>query len=156
MPYQENGGHPNMNFSRAIVVHVLAASLLLVGVCPCSLPTARGSVGAKGSNLAGCGQASGCQSQNPAGKTCCCCSRDGKRCGAACCCQQTSNQKPAAPANPSQDSSQDQEQVVCAFVDLPALLTAYDAAALLRASSVAGHGFLSVSTLQSQSVRIQT
>jgi hypothetical protein len=72
------------------------------------------------------------------------------------CCVHESEQFPAPPVTPVHGGSQDQEQVVALFSDATALLSECDAIALLRASSVAGNGYLAVITLQSQSVRIQT
>jgi hypothetical protein len=152
-----------MHPARAILVHALAVSLLWLGVCPCSGSNAScgsgalcGSGGSQVDNLAGCGTGSGCSTHKPGGKCCCCRSGEGGACGAVCRCATTDSSQPASPATPAHGESQDQHLGVCISADPAALLTAFDATALLRASLVAGYGYLPASTLQSQSVRIQT
>lgn len=147
-----------MNLMRAIIVHVLAVSLLVVSVCPCSglsLP----SPSLLGRHMLACSQCGlGQSSKAPAHNSNCCCRMlDGKcSCGMACCCSQGKQQQ-VPPTTPShQQNNQDHEQVVLVFVDVPAALTAYQSLARLQSASLAGSGCLPPVTLQSRDVRIQT
>lgn len=148
-----------MQRTRAILVHWLAASLLVVSVCPCSGLTPAGGAfaGGKAPRCGQCGPVRRASASRPlVGASCCCRMLDGQcSCGMACCCAQGKEQ-PVPPTAPGNQGSANPEQIVLAFADLPALLTACEATALLRRATIAGSGCSAPLTLQSQAVRIQT
>lgn len=143
-----------MNLPRAIVVHVLAAALLVVGFSPCPRSILSGKAG--GQALASCAQRAESPTAGPVRRPCCCSgSCDGKCCGMACC-RRGGSQQQAPPASPHSSQNRDQRPVLLAFADVPAMLSGCQSVALLRSSSISGSGSLPALTLQSQDVRIQT
>jgi hypothetical protein len=147
-----------MSFWRTITAHVLAASLLVAGVCPGSVPNlvgaGRGPDRSLSQNGAVASQNSGARAATPSAKPCCrrC---DGKCCGMRCCCQSPDSQRHLPPTAPARDSQRDFGRWASASVDLPAEFSA-DAVARWAALGVAALSPPVASTLQSQSVRIQT
>jgi hypothetical protein len=131
---------------RTIIVHTLAANLLMVGVCPCSLPN----VAAGKSN----GRTTAAAS--PSRPAACCCTGmcDGKKCGMPCC-RRAADQRPVPPAAPDHKGTENQEPAVAVFGAAAPLLN-QSGAALLRASQEFGGDAATALTLQTQSVRIQT
>jgi hypothetical protein len=140
------GNRAGMGIWRAIIVHALAACLLMVGVCPCAV-----------ANPVGAAVSGNAVSASRAAGACCCCAGmcDGKSCGMPCC-RRAGERHPVPPAAPGHKGHENREHVVAVFCDVPALSSQCDAEALLRAASIAGWGCLPALTLQTQSVRIQT
>ncbi len=151
-----DGNRARMNIWRAIIVHALAASLLVLGVCP-SQGQSTGRTTADGKLLSGRnGVSQSAAAPAPQPSRCCSGMCGGKCCGMPCC-RKSADRQSAPPATPDHERNENQQrQVATVCCDVPALLSEYDAVSLLRASSMAGGGSLAVITLQSQSVRIQT